>query len=310
MYHIIINQKSKSGIAAHAWNIIEPVLLEKKIPYSVYFTARRKHASQISAEINSVQEPYTLIVLGGDGTINEVVNGLANLSLVTLGYIPLGSGNDFARSLRLKNNILHNLNLILEKKSIKTMDVGSIACDIGSGKLYTRKFVISSGVGFDAAVCHQAAVSKWKVLLNRLKLGKLTYAFVALHRLFKDKTNELTITFEDGKSIFFPKTYFVAFMNHRYEGGGFMFAPTASFEDGALDVVIASNISRVKILFLLPLAFLGLHAGFKGVHIFKGNFFSLKSSSPLPLHTDGEPMFFRKQVTVSVFPEKLQIITQ
>ena len=90
---------------------------------------------------------------------------------------------------------------------------------------HARRFAVSSGIGFDAAVCHEVCVSPWKVFLNRLGLGKLSYAVVALDRLMKDRPVKMEVALPDGSRKVFEKTYFAAFMNLQYEGGGFPFLP-------------------------------------------------------------------------------------
>src|SRR5699024_8873846 len=100
----------------------------------------------------------------------------------TLGYIPIGSSNDFARGLGIPKKPEEALDAVLHPKKIIHMDIGML-----TGAAGERRFLVSGGIGFDAAVCHEVCVSKWKILLNRLGLGKLSYAVVALDRLIKDR---------------------------------------------------------------------------------------------------------------------------
>ena len=131
---------------------------------------------------------------------------------------------------------------------------------------------------------------------------------VALDRLIKDRPVHMTLTFEDGSRREFPKTYFAAFMNLPYEGGGFQFCPAASPEDGLLDVIVAHGLSVPKILCLLPLAFWGKHTGFKGVTILRSRNVRVETSAPAALHTDGEPGFPRQSVRAGVLEERLNVI--
>ena len=101
MYYFIVNPGSRSGRGKAVWQIVEGILEREKVEYRVFFTAYRYHATKLAREITSQKEKLTLVTVGGDGTVNEVVDGIQDFSRVTFGYIPTGSSNDFARSLRL-----------------------------------------------------------------------------------------------------------------------------------------------------------------------------------------------------------------
>ena len=245
-----------------------------------------------------------IVVLGGDGTVNEVINGIRIPEKVTLGYIPIGSSNDFARGLNIPKDPMEALNIILDPRNIIHMDLGVLTA---AGR--QRRFAVSAGIGFDAAVCHEVCVSRWKVLLNRIGLGKLSYAVVALDRLKKDRPVRMTVTLPEGMEQIFEKTYFAAFMNLPYEGGGFKFCPEAVPSDGLMDVVIVHGLPVMKILCLLPLAFWGKHVGFRGVTLLKCRKVQIKTSIPFPLHTDGEPGFPRREIAAALMQSRLNVIT-
>lgn len=304
-YDFIINPKARSGMGAMVWNMLEPELKKRRIPHTVYMTERRRHAEKIAAQITADEKEHTIVVLGGDGTVNEVVNGIYDPGKVILGYIPIGSSNDFARGLGITNDAREALKSVLNPEKTVQMDVGVITF----GNCRTRRFAVSAGMGFDAAVCHEVCVSKWKVFLNKIGLGKLSYAVVALDRLKKDRPVRMTVTLSDGSRKVFEKTYFAAFMNLRFEGGGFKFCPEASPEDGLLDVIVVHDITPLKILFLLPTAFLGLHVKFrKQVDIIRCSACTVETTGAIPLHMDGEPGFPRRKAEVGIMKEKLRVI--
>mgnify|MGYP002621801470 FL=1 len=222
MYEIIVNPKARTGQGGTLRQKLEVELKKRKTEYKIYFTNARKHAEKLAAEITGDGKEHILLVLGGDGTLNEVVNGIYDVSKVILGYIPVGSGNDFARGMGLAKESMNAIDQILDMKQVREINVG-----VAEQGGWSRRFLVSSGIGFDAAVCHEVCVSKWKVILNRLKLGKLSYAVVALDRLRKDKPVRMELQTEDGSWQEYPKTYFAAFMNLPYEGGGFKFCPDA-----------------------------------------------------------------------------------
>ncbi len=305
MYHFIVNPHARSGLGHQVWNELEEILKERKIEYRVYFTKYQKHATSIAHKITSDDEEHIVVALGGDGTVNEVVNGIVDYDKTILGYIPIGSSNDFARGLELPTDPKEALEVILKQKQLHPMNVGVI-------KYSNRKrnFAVSAGMGFDAAICHEVVVSRVKYLLNKLGLGKLTYVMIALHRLFVQKPDEVVVTLDHEKELRFPSTYFVAFMNNRYEGGGFMFTPKAKNDDDRIDIMVASNIPKWKVLMILPTAYKGNHTKYKGIHIYTAKHVQVESKQALALHTDGEPIFLQRKVSVTCEKAKLRVITK
>ncbi len=202
-YQFIVNPKSRSGRGGMVWNLVEPELKKRRIKYQVYYTEYARHAIEIAAGITADGKEHTLVVVGGDGTVDEAVNGICDCSKVTLGYIPTGSGNDFTRALRLPADIHAALENILDNGYGIPMDIGRVRC---AGKVY--RFAVSTGIGFDAAVCHQAAVSPVKVFLNKLGLGKLTYLVIALQWIFSEKPMPAEIQIDGGKILLLLPTAF------------------------------------------------------------------------------------------------------
>ena len=305
MYHFIVNPNARSGLGHKMWNELENILKTQKISYEVFFTKYQRHATSIANKITSDGEEHTIVALGGDGTVNEVVNGIVDYEKTILGYIPIGSSNDFARGLNLPTDPQEALQLILSMEHLHPMNVGVLEY-----KNRKRYYAVSAGLGFDAAICHEVVVSKIKYLLNKLKLGKLTYVAIALHRLSVQKPDEVVITLDNEKELRFPATYFVALMNNRYEGGGFMFTPDAKNDDDMIDIMVASNIPKLKVLRILPTAYKGNHTRFKGIHIFRAKHIQIESKQPLALHTDGEPIFLQRKISTYCADKKIRIITR
>lgn len=304
MYHFIVNPNARSGLGKAVWKELEVVLKDKKVDYEVYFTKFRKHATTIAQEITSDGKEHTIVALGGDGTVNEVVNGIADYEKTIFGYIPIGSSNDFARGLELPKDPKEALNIILSCPHLHPMNIGVLEY-----KNNIRNFAVSSGIGFDAAICHEAVVSKLKYFFNKIKLGKLTYVAIAIHRLFLTTPCDVTVTLDHKEKMNFKNTYFVALMNNRYEGGGVKFCPKAINDDDKLDYIVAYDMPKLKVLMLFPTAFMGKHVHFKGIHIGKAKHIDICSEKALAVHTDGEPIFLQDHVSASCAPKKVRVIT-
>lgn len=304
MYTFIVNPNARSGLGLKLWHETETVLISRQIPYQVHFTKYQNHAATLVREITSDLERHTIVVLGGDGTINEVINGIVQLDKVTLGYIPIGSGNDFARGTGLPKDTLEALQNVLSPSGYTPLNVGVLEYE-----QKTRRFAVSSGIGFDAGVCHEVMVSKLKVLLNKLHLGKLSYAAVALHRMATLDPAPMTVVLDGHRTFSFERTFFATTMNLRYEGGGFCFCPKADCGDDLLDVIVIADMPKLKALALLPTAFFGLHVHFKGVHVYTCRSAEFKSQKPLPVHADGEPVFLKREVRMRLEDEKLRLIS-
>jgi len=229
MLHFIVNKYSRSGKGERIWEAVEMYLKANNIEYREHTTEYRGHAIELAREICELpEEDIRLVTLGGDGTINEVVNGMTNFDKVRFGIIPTGSGNDFARGLGLTGTPTEHLERILNSKEDFVIDLGQVTWN---GCEKPRKFAISSGVGMDAIVCEKVEVSPLKKILNKLHLGKLTYVLITIHTLFSMTTTTMT-TKIDGKGKRFKKMIFVAAMNFRAEGGGVPMSPKADAQDG------------------------------------------------------------------------------
>ncbi len=296
MYHIIVNPASRSGKGQRIWgDIIKPVLKEKAVAYSVYFSEKagdvKKLASYITTKFikeNPIEALCNLIVLGGDGTVNEIIQGVADFKRVIIGYIPTGSSNDLARDMGISKDPVEALEYILSAKdnpdAIKLMDRGIAKTD-----QTTVSFAVSCGIGFDAAVCEEIGRSKFKEFMNRIKLGKLTYLGIAVKHLLTAPRVDGQLYLDDAtEPIPLKKLLFLASMNHRYEGGGFKFCPDAIYDDGKLDLCVANRLPGFLILLCIPSAFAGKHFAFPGLDPYRASKVVIKTDKPLWLHTDGE----------------------
>ncbi len=302
MYYFIVNPKSRSGKGLKIWETIAPRLEKQALAHKVFFTEERHHATLLAKKLSSECAPCTIVAVGGDGTANEVIDGLENYEQIRFGYIPTGSGNDLARGLSLPARIEDSLHAILHPQKIQPVNIGIARFDGGS-----HKFIISSGIGFDAAVCHEAMNSRIKNALNHFGMGSFTYLGIALKQLILTRPAPMSLT-ADGSTYTYSGNFFVAAMNLKYEGGGFMFCPEADYTDDYLDLCIVQRMPKLKVLALLPTAFFGRHTKYKGIQILRCRTASICSSLPLVVHADGETQGFHTSVSISLCEQKLPFI--
>lgn len=306
MYHIIINPKSRSGKGLQIWTAVQKELDQRNVSYTFYFTKYKFHATQITSKLcENLLGVKTIIVLGGDGTINEVINGISDFDQVILGYIPTGSSNDLARSLKVPKDPIISLEHILSPTEFKYVDIGIIKM-MESGT--DRKFAVSTGLGFDAAICEEALRSNIKNVLNKFGLGKLTYVIIALKQLISCPFLEGDVIV-DGKIIHsYKKILLITAMIHKFEGGGMRIAPAANPFDGKLSVCIAHDLSKLRVLSVLPFLLFGKHTHFKGIETFDCKTLEINLHKPTIVHVDGEYPGSFQHVEVSCAPKQLRII--
>ena len=254
MIYFIVNNTARTGKSRAIWLEMKELLENRSIEYKAYQTKYAGHATELARKISSLPEDRIyLITVGGDGTLNEVINGISDFSRIVLGILPIGSGNDFARGMGISRDTLCNLEQILdliESDSEGTaIDLGEVSCEALDTPKY---FAISSGAGLDAIVCKKALHSRLKKFLNHLHLGKLTYLLLTVESLFSMTTCDADIVFDHGETMHVSHMIFAAGMNLRAEGGGVPMAPDAVPDDGMLCLGMAHDVPKWLTFFLLP----------------------------------------------------------
>ena len=307
MYHFIIDPNSSSGKGIRYWHIVKKELEDKNIAYTAYITKDAGHASALAMQICRDNEGIkNIIVLGGDGTINEVINGIDDFSQVLLGYIPAGSSNDLAKSLGISKDPLTALSNILKPSKFKYLDIGEIT--FSHSEASVRRFACSSGIGYDADVCARVQKTPWKKRLNRIKAGKFVYISIAIKQLLAAQRCDATVIFDGVRKESFKKVLLVSSMIHKYEGGGLAMAPHADPCDGKLSITLVHGLSRIKSLILLPTLVAGCHTKFKGIEATDCSQIEIIMDKPSTVHTDGEVPATDSHIIIKCLPAQIRII--
>ena len=283
MYVFIVNPIAGNGRAKKAFRQISESTIFTQINKEVYLTEYQGHAKKIVKELTSKKSfcIKAIIIIGGDGTIHDAINGLRKTP-INIGFIPGGSGNDFARGCKIKDNPVKLLESIVQGK-------GEIDYWFGSYEMKgsKKRFANNIGFGFDAEVAKRANESKYKGFLSKWGLGNISYLFALLHILFSFKPKDITISY-NGKKRVINDCWMITISNHPYYGGGMKIIPTAKIQSDILPVLIIHSISKWKVLILFLTVFTGQHLRFKEIELFETEKIHISSEEEVYFHADGE----------------------
>ncbi len=304
--NIVVNPNGASGKAWSLWEELEPVIKKKGCEYRVHRSTPHESIKGICSRISGTGEKSAVIVIGGDGSVNEAVNGISDFENTLFGFVPCGTGSDIGRDMDLPSGKKLLFADMLDCEVKRTSDVGELTFFEG-GKKIIRRFNVSSDMGFGAATCEYVNRSGFKSILNRIGLGKLIYLIGAVKVCYSSEPATLYITDRKGTRCY-KKCLCAIVMNHTCEGGGFAFCPDADFDDGLLDVCVGSGISKLAFLGVLPKAYTGKHTGSKGIYMDRTDRVIIRSDTLCWVHTDGEVIGRTNKVYMRILPEKLRLL--
>jgi YegS/Rv2252/BmrU family lipid kinase len=303
-YKIIVNPTSGRGTAEEAIPDLERFLREHNMEFDLVLTERPEHAVELAKQ--AALDGFDIVVVaGGDGTANEVLNGLmlakqAGAEDVAMGVIAIGRGNDFAFGVNVPPGLEEGCQVLMENFRT-SMDVGLV-----TGGLYPegRYFGNGVGIGFDAVVGFEA------LKMTRLH-GFLSYIVAAVKTVFLYYQAPLVRIEFDGQTME-KHTLMISIMNGRRMGGGFMMAPEAGIDDGLLDLCIAEQVSKARIFTLIPRFMAGTQASQPAIQTDRTRSIVVTAlEGSLPAHADGETLCTEgEQLNVEILPRQIEIICQ
>lgn len=309
MLRFLINPHSRSGKGKKIWESLQAALPEDR-PCTTVFTQYPGHGIRLAGALTEHPEDPSLVlaVMGGDGSLNEALNGMHLENRPLLAFLPTGSGNDFAKGMGLASDPEQELNRILHSPAVRQIDYGS-ACYGGPDACTNRRFLVSCGMGYDAAVCRNINQSRLKKVCNTLHLGKLAYFLIGVKQILLCRRVDAVLSRDGQPPLHLKNLAFLSCHNLPCEGGGYRFAPGAAPDDGWLDLCVVTARSRLRFALILIAAFAGSrHTRFRGVYTFRCRKASLRLSKPLPLHTDGEVPGDFSGMEVTCHPQGLSVL--
>jgi diacylglycerol kinase (ATP) len=218
-----------------------------------------------------------LVVIGGDGTVNEVVNGVAGAD-AEVAVLPSGTGEDFCRTHGIPSHFDDAVRVVLDGET-RTIDLGRVELEGGTSRLFAN--VGSAGMS--------GAVARRANSMTKAFGGRATF-FYALTREFLAWSNTRVVVGLDEDVRFEGPMHDVIVANGRYHGGGMKLVPDARQDDASLDVVLIGDISKLDFLTTAPKLYSGRYLAHPKVELLRSARVSIEADQPLPLEVDGEPI--------------------
>lgn len=250
-YIFLINLQSGSGKGLMTWHSIHHYLENNKINYDYQISEYEGHPRRLALQALHQFNPFNtcLVIIGGDGTLHEVLSGLVESrqdinQRLPFAYIPAGTGNDFARGARIPFQPLAAFKQILQTTHPRMINLGHYE----NVNQHTHGIFLNNfGTGFDAAIVENTNNSKAKDFLNRYHLGSLSYTTMAIKVLFTQQPFHVQVI-QDGQTYDFPRAFLTVTTNHPYLGGGIKLAPDQQLEKKQLELVIVQKKSTLGIV--------------------------------------------------------------
>ena len=276
----IVNPIAGAGRTAKKWPQIMNLLKSIGLHFEHDLTEAPGHAVELAK--SAAKKGYELVVsVGGDGTINEIVNGLyeaGNIGNVMLGIINTGAGGDYIRTIGIPRNYKEACYCLTNPRKL-VLDLG-VAEYVSKGQRMKRLFVNFAGLGLDAEVV-KATTQKFKAL------GSIPSYLMGLLTTFLFYQNREVSLIVDGEANQ-RRVCAVLMSNGRYGGGGMLVAPNADPADGLLDVLIIDDLSKLDLLWSLPRIYKGTHLTHPKVTVKRAREIEVRTGQPMFLQADGE----------------------
>lgn len=297
-FYLIINENAGSGNGRKTAKNIIKKLQEKQADYTTLYTEYAGHEIELTHKL--AQEkliPWSeekkenffplLVVFGGDGTLHTVVNTLSDYdSKIPVGYIPCGSGNDFARGVGISRQADHAFKQLMSACEPKEIQVITYEEAVQGEKGIA---INNIGLGIDAAISDTTNKSSSKQTLNKFKLGSFAYIFSVLKVLFRQKGFPILVEL-NGATFKFNQAFLCTVTKHPYFGGGVAIAPDADPRKNVLDFVLVERVHLFKIFWLIILLSRKKQKQSKYFHSFQTSKIRIVSTVPQAMHADGESL--------------------
>ncbi|TMB43088.1 MAG: diacylglycerol kinase family lipid kinase [Chloroflexi bacterium] len=301
----IVNPASGGGRAGREWAVVEGWLPSTGLQYETALTTRPLEATEMAQRAVRESRPV-VVAVGGDGTLNEVVNGFfhngAPLPTTTkLAMVPLGSGGDFRRTLRVPIDPKEAVE-VLRSGMVRKLDAGCVTFQTADGGTATRHFINIADAGFPGEVV-------FRVNKGSKRLGSMTYTVGGALSMLTYSNKPMTVVI-DGETHELTKAQQVVIANCQYYGGGMQIAPSASPTDGVFDVILIKDAGKLETIRGMNDIRNGKHLdnGNPKIELMYGKRISITSPEAVRIDVDGEDPGFLPAL-FEIQPGAIEFIT-
>jgi YegS/Rv2252/BmrU family lipid kinase len=276
----LVNPASANGSTGRRWPELARRAAASGLDGEALLSERPGHLAELAAAA-AAGGATEIIVVGGDGSVHEVVDGLARAEAcehVELAMIPFGTGRDFARSLRIPRGVDDAL-AVAQDGRVRTVDLGRATYTTPSGAAVAY-FANFAGAGISGAIADRANRT------TKALGGRLSFIWATLAVFSRWQPTEMTIEIDgDRRDVLLLEALA---MNGDYTAGGMWVAPEASLADGTFDVVLIGDFSKAEFTTTFPKIYRGTHVSHAKVEIVRARELRVDAPSPLPIVLDGE----------------------
>lgn len=299
---MIVNPNAGVGKCRKDWNRISNILTQEGFDYDTVFTEERFHATRLI--IDAIKKGYRKIIsVGGDGTLNEVVNGILMQSTVSsqeiaLGVISVGTGNDWIRTYKIPIDYKKSIAIIKEQETF-IQDAGRVSYTTPDGEK-NRYFVNMAGMGYDGLVARKTNADK-----EAGKSNPFVYFYHIFSSLFSYQSADCRI-YIDGNTLK-KKVFTLVVGIGQYNGGGMKQAPDAITNDGLFDLTMIKEVSRWSVIANVNKLYNGTIKKHKQVEVHTGKKITIESDQKILIEVDGESVGYAP-FGFQILPNSLKVI--
>lgn len=287
---VVVNPKASIGKGDRDWPVIKDLLTNEGVDFDFVVTEHPGHAIELVRDLITEKEYKKIISVGGDGTNNEVINGIFNQNRfptteIMMGTIPVGTGNDWRRTFGFPEDYQQIVEII-KKGRVFPHDIGKVVY-YNDGDTKTRYFLNAAGTGLNEMVC-----SRTNKLKSEGKGGALRYLLSTASCLFSFKCVHIKLEI-DGQEVLEDEILSISIGNGRFNGGGMMMMPNAIPDDGLFDITVVRKVGMLKFATNISHVYDGTFVNkLKEVSLFRGKKIRITSipAHMLLLETEGETL--------------------